>query len=166
MPQSLQIRLAGKYIFLAVLLMFSQLHMALAETSISSDKKGVAIDGYDAVAYFVEGKPALGSEKITHVWQGASWRFASVENRDKFAANPEKYAPQYGGYCAYAMSGGGFAAGDGERWRIVDDKLYLNNNWFAEKLWHQDISGNIRDANEHWPKLNPIINHALTADKP
>ena len=156
MSQSLLFRLAGKIIFMAVFIMVSQLSTALAETAISSDKNGVAIDGYDPVAYFVEGKPVLGSEKIVHSWQGASWRFVSVENRDKFAADPGKYAPQFGGYCAYAMSGGGFAAGDGERWRIVDDKLYLNNNWFAEKLWTQDIPGNIRDADEHWPRLNPV----------
>lgn len=139
------------------LFFFLQVTLAIAEPAISVDKNALAIDGYDPVAYFVEGKPALGTAQISHTWKGAVWHFANVDNREKFASNPEKFAPQYGGYCAYAMSGGGFAAGDGERWRIVEDKLYLNNNWLAQKLWNQNIPENIQDADGHWPKLAPKL---------
>jgi YHS domain-containing protein len=142
---------------------------ACAKPPISSSKDGVAIDGYDAVAYFTLGKPVQGSEKITHSWQGATWRFVNEEHRDKFAAEPEKYAPQYGGYCAYAMSDAGFAAGDGERWAIVEDRLYLNNNWLAQKLWEREIPEDIRDADGHWVKIKPIqevIQSAGEASKP
>lgn len=134
--------------------------IAYAETSISSTRDGVAIDGYDAVAYFKHGKPTLGSDEFAYSWQGAKWHFANAQNRDAFAADPAQYAPQYGGYCAYAMSGGGFAAGDGERWKIVDNKLYLNNNWLAQKLWDQDNAGYIRDSDKRWPtvqsKIEPV----------
>ena len=126
-----------------------------AETAISGTKDGVAIDGYDPVAYFTLGKPTRGTEQFSYMWQGANWRFVSAENRDAFAAKPELYTPQYGGYCAYAMAGGAFAAGDGERWKIVDNKLYLNNNWLAQKLWSGDIRGYISNADRQWPKVNP-----------
>ena len=135
---------------------------AAAETAISGAKDGAAIDGYDPVAYFTLGQPTRGLEQFSYAWQGTSWRFASAENRDAFAARPELYAPQYGGYCAYAMSGGGFAVGDGERWKIVDNKLYLNNNWFAQKLWTGDIPGYIKNADKEWPKVKP----ATDAGKP
>jgi YHS domain-containing protein len=129
---------------------------AYAKPPISSGKDGVAVDGYDAVAYFTVGKPVLGSDAYTHSWQGATWKFSSAEHRDKFVAEPEKYAPQYGGYCAYAMSDAGFAAGDGERWAIVENKLYLNNNWLAQKLWEGEIPEDIRDADGHWAKIRPV----------
>lgn len=138
-----------------------------AETAISGAKDGVAIDGYDPVAYFTLNKPTRGSEQFSHTWQGASWHFASAEHRDAFAAEPERYAPQYGGYCAYAMAGGGFAAGDGERWKVVDGKLYLNNNWFAQKLWDQDVPAYIRNADGQWPKVKPAVaKPVVEADKP
>lgn len=153
---SLFSRFPAKAIFLA-LVFFLVPFPASAETAISGAGDGVAIGGYDPVAYFSLGKPTLGSEQFSYMWQGTNWRFASAENRDAFAAKPELYAPQYGGYCAYAMSGGGFATGDGERWKIVDNKLYLNNNWFAQKLWVGDIPGYIRDADNQWLKVKPGV---------
>lgn len=133
-----------------------------AAPPISGSGHGPAIDGYDPVAYFTQGKAQRGSPDITFAWQNAEWRFISEENRDRFAADPERYAPQYGGYCAYAMSGGGVVRGDGERWKIVDDKLYLNANWFADKLWQNDIPANIQDADRHWPQAQ----RELKPDKP
>ena len=87
---------------------------------------GVALKGHDAVAYFTESKPIKGSGKHEFEWMGARWRFSSAENRDLFAKNPENFAPQYGGYCAYAVSQGITADIDPEAWKIVDGRLYLN----------------------------------------
>ena len=113
--------------------------------------KGPAIGGYDAVAYFTDGAPKVGDKRYTHEWNGATWRFASEQNRELFKAEPERYAPQFGGYCAYAMAKDGLSPGDAKRWRIVDGKLYLNANIFAQSLWETDIPGRIVDANGNWP---------------
>ena len=113
----------------------------------------VALDGYDAVAYFTDGKPIEGRSEITHEWHGAVWRFATPEHRDLFAADPAKYAPQYGGYCAYAVSKGYTADIDPEAWKIVDGKLYLNYDREVQKLWEQDVPGYIRKADANWPRI-------------
>src|SRR5512135_2769630 len=114
-----------RFILLQSLVLLAITRPALALDPI--DKTGgVAIRGYDPVAYFTESKPVEGSKQFTFEWQGATWRFASAANRDLFAKTPEKYAPQYGGYCAYAVSQGHTATIDPQRWRIVDGKLYLN----------------------------------------
>ncbi len=114
---------------------------------------GVAIKGYDPVAYFTESKPVEGSKEFTYDWQSATWRFASAKNRDLFAKDPEKYAPQYGGYCAYAVSQGYTATIDPQRWKIVDGKLYLNYSKEAQELWEKDVPGHIAAADKNWPKL-------------
>jgi YHS domain-containing protein len=114
---------------------------------------GVAIKGYDPVAYFEQGKPVEGNKQFEQQWKDATWRFASAANRDKFKANPEKYAPQYGGYCAYAVSLGVTADIDPEAWSLVDGKLYLNKDKSIQKTWSQDIPGHIKSANENWPKI-------------
>lgn len=113
-----------------------------------------AIDGYDAVAYFKAGKPVEGSDKFTHQWKGATWKFATQENRDAFAAMPEKYEPQYGGYCAWAVSQGYTAEIDPDVWRIVDGKLYLNYSKSVQKNWAKDIPGNIAKADGNWPGIS------------
>ena len=114
---------------------------------------GVAVKGYDPVAYFVEGKPVKGSGKYEHKWMGAKWHFSSAENRDLFAKNPEKYAPQYGGYCAYAVSQGAVADIDPTAWKIVNGKLYLNLSHAVARIWRKDIPGYIALADKNWPKL-------------
>jgi YHS domain-containing protein len=114
---------------------------------------GVAIDGYDPVAYFAEGKPVEGSSDFEYEWMGATWRFASAADRDQFAADPEKYAPQYGGYCAYAVSQGATADIDPDAWHIEDGKLYLNLNKKVQSIWLKDIPGYITKANANWPKV-------------
>ncbi|MDY7094952.1 MAG: YHS domain-containing (seleno)protein [Acidobacteriota bacterium] len=114
----------------------------------------VAIEGYDAVAYFEDDKPVEGSKDFTFEWMDATWRFASAEHRDLFEADPEKYAPQYGGYCAYAVSQGSTAGIDPEAWSIVDGKLYLNYNQKIQKKWEADRDAFIEAADENWPKLN------------
>jgi YHS domain-containing protein len=114
---------------------------------------GVAIEGTDPVAYFEEGKPVAGSSDFEHEWMGATWRFASAANRDQFAADPEKYAPQYGGYCAWAVAQGSTAKIDPAAWKIVDGKLYLNYSKGVQAQWVGDIPGNIAKADANWPKI-------------
>lgn len=114
---------------------------------------GLALKGYDAVAYFTEGRPVSGDERYEHTWKGARWLFVSAGNRDAFAKDPERYAPVYGGYCAYAVSHGYTADGDPQVWKIVEDRLYLNYNREAQKLWGEDIPGNIAKGDENWPRF-------------
>lgn len=130
---------------------------ARAGSVISGADKGAAIGGYDPVAYFTTDQPARGDPAITHDWNGATWQFANEAHRALFIAEPEKYAPQYGGYCAYAASLNRVAAGDGKRWQIVDGKLYLNNNFIAHKLWQTDLSGNIEDSERNWDGVRAKI---------
>lgn len=114
---------------------------------------GVAIDGTDPVAYFTEGRPVEGSSDYEVEWHGATWRFASPENKAAFEAAPEKYAPQYGGYCAWAVAQGYTASTDPDAWKIVDGKLYLNYSANIQKRWEGDIPGFITSADGYWPKL-------------
>ena len=113
----------------------------------------LALKGFDAVAYFNEGNAIEGSDQFTYEWNGAKWRFASAANRDSFAGNAEKYAPQYGGYCAWAVGHGYTAKGDPEAWKIVDGKLYLNYSKDVQAKWVQDIPGYIEKGDENWPKF-------------
>ena len=106
-------------------------------------ENGWAIKGYDPVAYFTTGKPTPGMAQFTTTYKGATYRFASAENRARFIAAPEKFVPQYGGYCAYAIALNKIADIDPDEWAIVDDKLYLNNGFLAQSLWSLDRSGNI-----------------------
>lgn len=114
---------------------------------------GVAIDGWDPVAYFTDGKPVEGSKAFSFEWNGATWRFASAAHRDLFAAAPERYAPQYGGYCAWAVSQGYTADIDPEAWRIEGGRLFLNYSLDVQKKWAADIPGNIAKGDANWPKL-------------
>ena len=98
----------------------------IAQKSATFVQSGKAIRGYDPVAYFTEGKPVQGNEKLVYEWNNANWYFSSQQNLDLFKANPEKYAPQYGGYCAYGLSNGYKAPTDADAWTIDNGKLYLN----------------------------------------
>ncbi|MEL6471046.1 MAG: YHS domain-containing (seleno)protein [Cyanobacteria bacterium J06623_4] len=115
------------------------------------DDAGLAIRGTDPVAYFTEGAAISGRPEFAYSWRNATWQFASAENRDLFAANPEQYAPQYGGFCAWAVSEGYTASIDPEAWRIVDGRLYLNYSQGVQRQWEQDIPGNISRADANWP---------------
>ncbi|NQV83666.1 MAG: YHS domain protein [Rhodospirillales bacterium] len=126
---------------------------ALAASEINASSGGVAIEGTDPVAYFREGKALKGSASFTHSWKGATWRFQNKDNRDAFAAAPEKYEPQFGGYCAWAVSQGYTAPIDPEAWTIHDGKLYLNYSKGVRANWSQDIPGNIAKAGKNWPKV-------------
>lgn len=113
-----------------------------------------ALQGHDPVAYFTEGKPVKGDEAFTTEYMGAEFRFASAANRDAFLADPHAYAPQYGGYCAWAMADGKHAKGDARHWRIVDGKLYLNYNKSIQKKWDADIPGFIERADTEWSDID------------
>lgn len=113
----------------------------------------LAVGGYDPVAYFTDGKPVKGDARFETSYQGVQWRFASAENRDRFVAAPQRYAPQYGGYCAWAVSEGKTASGDPMFWKIVDQKLYLNYDADVQKKWEKDIPGHIRKADQNWPTV-------------
>jgi YHS domain-containing protein len=114
---------------------------------------GVAIDGYDPVAYFTDSKPVRGTKQLTHTWNGATWQFASAEHRDLFAADPEKYAPQYGGWCAYAVAHNSTADVDPEAWTIHDGKLYLNYDTKVRAKWLANRDAFIAQADANWPRL-------------
>ncbi|MEL6608177.1 MAG: YHS domain-containing (seleno)protein [Pseudomonadota bacterium] len=126
---------------------------ALAATPPVYATDGVAINGYDPVAYFTEGKPVEGSADFTADHDGATFRFASAENRDLFVSDTAKYAPQYGGYCAYAVSKGYTAETSPRAWSVVDDRLYLNFNRAVRTIWSTDIPGNIAKADANWPTV-------------
>ena len=123
-------------------------------------RAGLGLEGYDVVAYFTEHRPVKGSEAYTAQWQGVTWRFSSLQHRDLFAADPMHYAPQYGGYCAYAVSHGTTAHGDPDQWAVVDGRLFVNNNPFARKLWESDRSRNIRVGDVNWPLIPRLETHA------
>ncbi|NJM96379.1 MAG: YHS domain-containing protein [Phormidesmis sp. RL_2_1] len=118
-------------------------------------KDGVAISGADAVAYFTESAFVPGSAEYTYEWQGASWQFSSAENRDTFAQNPEQYAPQYGGFCAWAIAAKkALVPTDPNAWKVVDGKLYLNANSKVQSQWEKDIPGFIATGDENWPAVS------------
>lgn len=123
------------------------------EPPVYSDWRGRAIRGTDPVAYFTEGRPVQGSADITYEWKGAEWRFASEEHRALFIADPEAYAPQYGGYCAWAVSHGQTASTEPDAWEIVDGKLYLNYNKDVQAQWVADRPAAFKRAEANWPKV-------------
>jgi len=119
-------------------------------------RQGVAIRGADPVAYFSQSNGAdamMGTAEYQHEWKGTTWYFTSAQNRDQFAANPTQYAPQYGGYCAKAMSEGNLAPVDPDAWTIYEGKLYLNYSKSVQAQWSRDIPGNIAKADRHWPDI-------------
>ena len=113
----------------------------------------VAINGYDPVAYFTLGRPTQGSPSFKATYQGAEFRFATAANHAAFVANPTRYAPQYGGYCAWAVSQGYTAGVDPAAWAIVDGKLYLNYNRTIQTRWQADRDNLITAANRNWPNV-------------
>lgn len=113
----------------------------------------VAVQGHDPVAYFTAGEPVKGSKDFRTTYMGAEFRFASAENLAAFEADPAAYAPQYGGYCAWAVAQGALAKGDADHWAIVDGKLYLNYNKKVQNDWNEDREGFITTADQNWPTV-------------
>ncbi|MCZ6861193.1 MAG: YHS domain-containing (seleno)protein [Alphaproteobacteria bacterium] len=119
-------------------------------TTYNIDADRVAIHGYDTVAYFTEGKPLAGKAEFEHEWRDARWQFASAGNRDLFTANPERYAPKYGGYCAGGLATGEYADIDPEAWTIVDGKLYLNKTKELRVVWRKSPESHIAYGDYNW----------------
>ncbi len=115
---------------------------------------GLALGGYDAVAYHVDDQAKRGTSEFRTEWMGATWKFSSPENLAAFLADPERYAPAYGGHCAYAVSKGSLQPGDPRMWRIVDGKLYLNLSPSTMSKWEADIPGSLAKADRKWPDLS------------
>jgi len=139
------------YLVSAILFVVFSSAATAGKPRVYSSLLGGAIGGYDPVAYFFQGKPVPGSSDYALEYQGATWKFSSPENKLAFEREPEKYAPQYGGYCAYAVAHGSTASIDPEAWTVVGGKLYLNNSKAIQNRWSQDIPGNIDKANANWP---------------
>ncbi|MFK7829866.1 MAG: YHS domain-containing (seleno)protein [Congregibacter sp.] len=113
----------------------------------------LAIEGYDTVAYFTEQKAVEGSKDYEFAWRDANWRFSSAANKSLFVADPERYAPSYGGYCAYAVSQGKTASIDPEQWTIVDGRLFLNYNADIQQRWLGNRDAYIKAADDNWPDV-------------
>ncbi len=126
---------------------------ALAMTPRIYAEGGIAIDGSDPVAYFDGNGPVPGDPALTHDWQGATWRFATEANRAAFAATPERFAPQYGGWCAWAVSRNYTASTIPEAWTLEGGKLYLNFNRRIQRRFERDLAGNIAKADANWPAV-------------
>jgi YHS domain-containing protein len=112
-----------------------------------------AIKGYDPVAYFTDQKPVKGKKEFAYRWQEATWYFASREHLELFKASPEKYAPQFGGFCAYGVSRNYKVKIEPEAWTILEGKLYLNYDLDVSKTWNKDAAGYIKKANANWATL-------------
>jgi YHS domain-containing protein len=117
---------------------------------VNTGSDGLALRGFDAVAYFAVDNAVKGNAKYEYAWNGAKWLFSSEENMKKFQANPEAYAPQFGGYCSFAVSEGYTADGDPEAWKVVDGKLYLNYNKQVREKWEKDQGTRIEKGTANW----------------
>lgn len=127
-----------------------------ADTTTGTDTNDVILAGHDAVAYFTDNKAVPGSAEYTVAYDGAIYRFSSARNRDSFRANPARYAPVYGGYCAFGTSIGKKFQVDGKAFEVVDGKLYVNKNLQVYETWRKDIPGNIAKADGHWPNIKNV----------
>lgn len=122
-------------------------------TQFATDGEGVAVGGYDVVAYFAEERAVSGKPWITTRWKGAVWRFADETNRRAFLIDPGAYAPRFGGFCAWAVSEGFIAVADPERFDILDGRLYLNLDAKTQAAWRADPEGRIAEAERKWPTV-------------
>ena len=144
---------AARLFFLALLVTVPLAVRAQEQPRVNAEN-GVAIKGYDTVAYFTDGQPIEGKSEFHYSWDDVQWRFASVAHRDQFAANPERYAPQYGGFCAGSMYFGETVAADPKAWKIVDGKLYLFATAAGAEKWSRDAAERIQAADDNWRKFH------------
>ena len=117
------------------------------------EKDGAALRGYDPVAYFTDGKPEKGFTRYTYEYKGSKFLFASAKNQKAFAKNPEKYTPQFGGFCAFGTANGVKVSTQPDAFAVVDGKLYLNHDDKVQARWKDDVKGNIALAEKNWPEV-------------
>lgn len=144
----------------AVAMAASSLAFAV-DNNINVTTNDVAIHGYDPVSYFTEGKATKGKEMYSATYEGAIYKFSSKSNRDQFKSNPDKYAPQFGGYCAMGVVLNQKLDVDPNAWYIADNKLYLNLNKTVQKKWMEDVSGNIDTADRTWNGIEHVSAEVL-----
>ena len=141
-------------LILITLLVLAGAGLASAAEVVNLDQNGLALQGYDPVGYFTDHKPIKGDSKFTATYNGAAYQFASAAHQKAFESMPEKYAPQFGGFCGYAASINKLAPIEVEYFQVLHGRLVLQHNEKAWKLWHQDVEGNLRKADANWPKLS------------
>lgn len=134
-----------------------------AGVDVNVDSNDIAIDGYDPVAYFTQAEATEGKEKYTAAYEDAIYHFSSAKNRDLFRANPGKYAPAYGGYCAMGVALDKKLTTDPQAWKIVDGTLYLNLNKDIQKRWSEDIPSNLDAADENWKQIKFLSSDEIAA---
>ena len=142
-----------KRVLIVMISLISMCSVVSAQKSPVYAPKGIALDGYDAVAFFTLGKPVKGSSTYAIQWNGAQWHFADKADLESFQKMPEKYAPQYGGYCAYGAAQGHKAPTEIDTWSIIGNKLYLNYNQKVKSTWVKDEGTYIETANKNWPQI-------------
>ncbi len=139
-------------VFLAAFALLAPSLLA-GEYLVNVDKNGVALQGYDPVAFFTEGKPVKGSPEIAYEYEGATYHFATEANKETFTKDPEKYEPLFGGYCAYGVAQGGLYSISVDAFNIYDGKLLLQKNTSVRDLFNKDAEGNFKKAVGNWPDL-------------
>jgi YHS domain-containing protein len=144
-----------KNLILVLAVLLSSVLSYAQNAEVFSTKAG-AINGFDAVSYFTDSKPVKGDAKFTLKWAEATWLFSSKKNLELFKTSPSTYAPQYGGYCAFATSKGAKAPTMPDAWTIVNGKLYLNYNTDVQKDWTKDKEALIKTADENWPTVKKL----------
>lgn len=144
----------GKVLFVVLVVAIAAAASSCSKSAgfaaINADSRGYALKGFDTVAYFAVKNAVEGDSKYEYVWNGAKWLFANAENLERFKADPLAYAPQFGGYCSYAVSKGYTADGDPNAWKVVDGKLYLNYSPDVRQRWESDQQANIQNADRNW----------------
>lgn len=145
---------AYRSLFIGILMMACS--VALAGFDVDTDRNGIALKGYDPVAYFTPGEPTQGSDSHKTTLNGVTYLFASANNLNRFVSNPVKYLPAYGGYCAYGITLQIKVTGDPVAWKIMDGVLYINSSLDSLATWSKDIPGNILKADKIWPEIRDI----------
>jgi YHS domain-containing protein len=166
--QELKLSIAAVTLMLLLCFVFSltgtaQKHSASLFNNL--DANGIILDGYDAVAFFTDNKPVKGIAEFQFKYEGAVYQFASKEHLDLFKANPDKYKPQFGGWCAYAVSLGRIAPIDVNNFSIVDGRLFIQHNQRAVNGWNKDVPGNIVKADKYWPDVASHHGKQITTDE-
>jgi YHS domain-containing protein len=145
------------FVYVAIIALVGICAVACAKTEgvakINTTSEGLAVRGYDAVAYFTVQNALKGNPQFEYAWNGAKWLFSSAENLEKFKADPAAYAPQFGGYCAYAVSHGHTADGDPLAWKVVDGRLYLNYSPEVKQMWEKEQGKFINDGETNWSQF-------------